>query len=90
MASVALNLWHILQADFISAYLAGELKESIFMEQFPYLNKFFTEKPELATRHDYRLDSVIELRKPLYGLKQSGACWQEKVRNIMSDKGFFL
>lgn len=35
MALFALNGWYVLQADFISAYLAGSLKETIFMEQFP-------------------------------------------------------
>lgn len=34
MALAILNGWHVLQADFISAYLAGELKETIYMEQF--------------------------------------------------------
>lgn len=31
MALAAINEWHILQADIISAYLAGDLKEVIYM-----------------------------------------------------------
>lgn len=33
MALATLNKWYVLQADFIATYLAGDLKESIFMEQ---------------------------------------------------------
>lgn len=35
MALAALNYWYILQADFMADYIAGELKETIHMEQFP-------------------------------------------------------
>ena len=89
MALAALNGWYILQADFISAYLAGELKETIFMEQFPYLKEYFEAHPQEARKLNYAKDYVIELRKPLYGLKQSGACWQEKIREIMKKKNYF-
>ena len=88
MALAALNEWYILQADFIAAYLAGELKEQIFMEQFPQLAEYFEAHPELASKLGYSRECVIELQKPLYGLRQSGACWQEKVREIMGKKGY--
>lgn len=58
------------------------------MEQFPRLNEFFDEHPDLAERFGYTKDSVIKLMKPLYGLKQSGNCWQEKVKLIMMKNGF--
>lgn len=41
MALAALNFWYIFQADFISAYLTGELKENIYMEQLSQLKEFF-------------------------------------------------
>lgn len=75
MALAALNEWYILQADFIAAYLAGELKEQIFMEQFPQLAEYFDNHPELASKLGYSRECVIELQKPLYGLGQSGACF---------------
>lgn len=40
-------------------------------------------------RVNYTENSVIELKRPLYGLKQSGTCWQENVRGIMKRKVFF-
>ena len=86
MALAALNKWYVLQADFIAAYLAGDLKEKIFMEQFPYLKEYFVNHPEAARKFRYLEEGVIELRKPLSGLKQSGACWQEKVRSILKKK----
>ena len=88
MALAALNEWYILQADFIAAYLAGSLKETIFMEQFPFLSEFFEENPDLARKFNFARGSVIELKKLLYGLKQSGACWQEKIRNVMGSIGY--
>lgn len=54
--------------------LAGELKEKIFMEQFPYLKEYMSTHRDVAEKLNYEENSIIELRKPLYGLKQSGAC----------------
>ena len=88
MALAALNELYILQADFVSAYLAGELKETVFMEQFPYLKDYFDANPNHRKALNYSENSVIELKKPLYGLKQSGACWQEKIRTIMKAQNF--
>ncbi|POS82536.1 hypothetical protein EPUL_004524, partial [Erysiphe pulchra] len=68
----------------IPVYLA----ETIFMEQFPYLKEYFISRPEAARKFGYLEEGFIELRKPLYGLKRSGACWQEKVRSVMKRKGF--
>lgn len=88
MALATLNEWYILQADFISAYLAGDLKETIFMKQFPQLKEYLRQFPDHARKLGYTERSVIRLSKPLYGLKQSGNCWQTKVRGIMEKHGF--
>lgn len=69
MALAALNKLYVLQADFIAAYLAGDLKKTIYMEQFPYLKEYFNERPEAAAKFGYTEDRVIKLKKPLYGLK---------------------
>lgn len=53
MALTALNGWYFLQTDFIAAYLAGELKETIHMELFPHLEEFFFENPDLKRKLNY-------------------------------------
>ena len=88
MVLATLNGWYILQADFISAYLAGDLKETIFMKQFPQLKEYLRQFPDYVRKLGYTERSVIMLNKPLYGLKQSGNCWQMKVRGIMGKHGF--
>ncbi|KAI1002586.1 hypothetical protein K3495_g5614 [Podosphaera aphanis] len=69
MALAALKNWHVLQADFISAYLAGNLKETIFMKQFPQLKEFFEQNLGTKDKFSYSENSIIELKRPLYGLK---------------------
>ena len=61
--------------DISSAYLNGELKEEVYMRQ----PEGFEEKtPEWVWR----------LRKSLYGLKQAGRCWHEKLHSVLSKLGF--
>ena len=61
MALAAVYGWHIIQIDFISAYLNGELKERIFMKQFLMLAEFFYEYPEKAKIYGYVKSIIIEL-----------------------------
>lgn len=61
MALAVLIEWYILQTEFIVAYLVGELKEQIFMEQFPQLIEYFEAHPDLVTKLGYLRESVIEL-----------------------------
>lgn len=58
--------------DVVSAYVQGDLKETIYMEQ-----------PELFSTNDE--NKVCLLQKPLYGLKQSGRAWYEKLNNCLSN-----
>lgn len=74
MVLAALNEWQIFQTDFIAAYLSGDLKETINMQQFPYLKEFFDVNSELRKILGNTEESITELRKPLYGLKQSETC----------------
>ena len=62
--------------DFSSAYLNGELDVPIFMRQPPGF--------ELAGREH----QVCELRKTLYGLKQSGRAWYQKLDSHLRSTGF--
>jgi len=49
------------QMDVISAYVQGELSDEIYMEQ-----------PKKMFIEENQEDMVCKLKKPLYGLKQSG------------------
>ena len=64
------------QMDVITAFLNGDLKEEIYMEQPP---GFVQEGKE---------NLVCKLNKSLYGLKQSPRCWNEKFTSHMKSLGF--
>lgn len=63
---------YVHQLDVISAYVQGDLKETVYMEQ-----------PEAFATGDK--NEVCLLQKPLYGLKQSGRAWYEKLNNCLSN-----
>ena len=64
------------QMDVVSAFLHGELKEDIYMQQPPgYVQPG---KEEL----------VCKLKKSIYGLKQSPRCWNEKLCEHLKLLGF--
>ena len=64
------------QMDVITAFLNGDLKEEIYMQQPPgYIQPG---KEEL----------VCKLKKSLYGLKQSPRCWNRKFTQHMKSLGF--
>ncbi|RYP10891.1 hypothetical protein DL764_000327 [Monosporascus ibericus] len=88
MALAAYLGWHILQIDFIVAYLNGNLKEDIYIKQFPILKEYFDTYPEDRQKYQFSPKKVIKLMNPLYGLKQAGAAWQERVRGILAKQGF--
>ncbi|RYP37869.1 hypothetical protein DL768_010826 [Monosporascus sp. mg162] len=75
--------------DFIAAYLNGKLKEDIYMKQFPMLKEYFDTYPEDKEAYRFSPEKVIKLINPLYGLKQAGAAWQERVREILAKQGFY-
>ncbi|DBA02790.1 TPA: hypothetical protein N0F65_006580, partial [Lagenidium giganteum] len=62
------------QGDVPNAYVKGALKEYILMKSPKELN--------LRSGH------VLRLLKPLYGLKQSGRCWNEAMDQFIKDIGF--
>jgi len=61
------------QMDVVSAYIQGNLTDEIFMEQ-----------PELFKEDN---ESVCKLNKSLYGLKQSGRMWYNRLNNFVIQQG---
>lgn len=70
------NELELLQIDVESAFLKGDLEETIYIEQ----PKGFVD-PE-------HLDWVYRLFKALYGLKQASWAWRKKIRAVLLSLGF--
>jgi len=68
---------HIHQMDVVTAYVQGDLTERIYMEQ-----------PELFAKKGEE-SKVCKLKKPLYGLKQAGRAWYNKLDNFLSTIGMY-
>src|SRR5271155_5336503 len=62
--------------DVVTALLAGELEEEIYMEQ--------PEGFETGSREDF----VCQLRKTIYGLKQAPRVWNQKIQCFLESIGF--
>lgn len=76
LALVAAHDLEVKGFDVSSAFLHGELEEEVWMK-FP---------PEVATGH--RAGKVARLRKSLYGLKQAGKCWNDKIDGWLQARGW--
>ena len=77
MALAAHFDWEIHHMDVTSAFLNGDLEETVYMQQIPG----FEATGEQA-------DYVCKLRKSLYGLKQAGRTWNTKIDLALRDAGF--
>ncbi|CAH2020785.1 unnamed protein product [Acanthoscelides obtectus] len=88
------------QLDVTCAYLNGSLDETIYMETPEYLDESLkiicdNSKYDEATRKKARDtlntlgkgDKVCLLRKSLYGLKQAGRSWYQKLSQTLSECG---
>jgi hypothetical protein len=64
------------QMDVETAYLNGEVSEELYMQQPEGYQQIGGE------------DLVCRLKKSLYGLKQSGRCWNQKLVEFLKKKGF--
>ena len=64
------------QMDVVTAFLNGDLKEEIYMQQ-----------PSRYIQPD-KNGLVCKLKKSLYGLKQSPRCWNEKLCEHLKSLGF--
>ena len=76
-------------ADAINAYLSGDpLKETIYMKLFAGLEDYFRRYPREAEKYGFSPGKVILLIKPLYGLKQAGRNWQQRLKRELMESGF--
>ncbi|KAJ0742843.1 putative RNA-directed DNA polymerase [Helianthus annuus] len=71
------NKWSLRQLDIQTAFLHGDLKETVYMRQPPG----FVD----PTRPDY----VCLLNKSLYGLKQAPRAWFTKLSTALRQLGFY-
>lgn len=72
----AQNSWPIFQLDVKSAFLHGELKEQVYVDQPPgYVKKGEENK-------------VLRLKKALYGLKQAPRAWYSRIDAYFIKEGF--
>jgi Reverse transcriptase (RNA-dependent DNA polymerase)/gag-polypeptide of LTR copia-type/Integrase core domain/GAG-pre-integrase domain/Domain of unknown function (DUF4219) len=77
LAIAAIYGLEIHQMDVVTAFLAGDLEEEIFMEQ--------PEGFEIGSKED---DLVCRLRKSIYGLKQAPRVWNQRIRRFLKSIGF--
>nr|KYP74877.1 Retrovirus-related Pol polyprotein from transposon TNT 1-94 [Cajanus cajan] len=76
LSMAAQNGWIIFQLDVKSAFLHGELKEEIYVQQpAEFIKKGKEEK-------------VYKLRKALYGLKQAPRAWYNRIEAYFLQNGF--
>ncbi|GAU16533.1 hypothetical protein TSUD_167640 [Trifolium subterraneum] len=68
--------WNVYQLDVKSAFLHGELKETVYVEQPAGYVKSGKE------------DKVYKLHKALYGLKQAPRAWYSKIEAYFIKEGF--
>lgn len=68
--------WTVYQLDVKSAFLHGELKEVVYVQQ-----------PEGFVRKGEE-DKVYKLRKALYGLKQAPRAWYHRIKAYFKKEGF--
>lgn len=67
--------FHVHQMDVVTAYVQGDLSSEIYMEQ-----PFMYEVSAVESK-------VCKLLRPLYGLKQSGREWHQKLRTCLNSIG---
>lgn len=68
--------WSCEHVDVISAYINSDIKEEVYIEQ-----------PE-GFAEGNKKKKVCRLKKCLYGLKQSGMEWYNKIRSILTNMDF--
>ncbi|UYV83970.1 hypothetical protein LAZ67_X000731 [Cordylochernes scorpioides] len=76
LALAVVREWNIFQMDVKSAYLNAPLHETVYMEL-----------PESSLNHENFSNEVCLLKKSIYGLKQSGHEWKEKLDQILTSIG---
>jgi hypothetical protein len=65
---------HLIQFDVLSAFLYGELKETVFMRQ--------------PQEYEDGTSKVCKPKRSLYGLKQAPRCWNKRFGDFLQRHGF--
>lgn len=76
LLTAAIKGMQVKHFDVKTAFLHGELKEDIYMEQPPGFVS--SQNP----------DHVCKLNKSIYGLKQAARAWNTKINGVLTEKGF--
>jgi hypothetical protein len=76
LAMVAHHDWELDQMDVKTAYLNGVLEEEVYMKQPPGF-------AEPGKEH-----LVCKLKKSIYGLKQAGRVWNQRIDTVLKKLGF--
>lgn len=76
LALAAIKGWSVFQLDVKSAFLHGELTETVYVDQ-----------PQGYERKGEE-EKVYKLRKALYGLKQAPRAWYSKIEAYFQREGF--
>jgi len=76
LALAAVKGWNVFQLDVKSAFLHGELSETMYVDQPLGYQKMGEE------------DKVYKLKNALYGLKQALRAWYSKIESYFSKQGF--
>jgi hypothetical protein len=75
LAIAAYNKWCVFQLDVKSAFLHGDLTETVYIEQ-------------PMGYHKGSPDQVYRLKKALYGLKQAPRAWYSKIESYFNEENF--
>ncbi|KAF7269570.1 hypothetical protein GWI33_017382 [Rhynchophorus ferrugineus] len=65
---------HLAQFDISTAFLYGELEETIYMMPLSGCNA--------------GTDRICQLKRSLYGLKQAARCWNKRIGSFLIELGF--
>ncbi|PRQ37299.1 putative RNA-directed DNA polymerase [Rosa chinensis] len=76
IALAAMNRWELRQLDVKNAFLHGDLREEVYMQQ------------PIGFTDPVHPEYVCLLKKSLYGLKQAPRAWNEKFSNFLPALGF--
>lgn len=89
LAVVALQEWHVMQVDVTNALLHGELYKTVYMK-LPQGYSHIGSRIQLNQGEHtvVKTESVCNLRKSLYGLRQAPQNWFEKISSTLKNLDF--
>lgn len=90
--------WHVEQGDIVTAFLHGDLEETIYMRPphgiFPQLGNTIVYQSKECVYHGMLIPEKLKsnivwrVKKSLYGLKQSPRCFYNKLYNALKCKNY--